>query len=398
MQKIIFLFLFISVVSDGFSQNDPPAVMTKSEEIAKVRRVLLDKFIEDDTLGIMLEMDRLMMLDNNDYLSLYPVEFWLLSYWIGDYDAILFSDKSLRLDSLLGDSNSKNLKIPPQRDYLIPKLVERSTEKKEILLQHIKDSKLTDEEKAFLLLKLRYLLSEDTNQRKSQEDLNQFADDFLTRYPNSEYAEFTRRFIRVKYEITRNGFAYSLYLGKFLFTGNLTDYYRQPSLFGFTMEAIKSNWVCQLNLSVSFSKTKTDMPANKETWPKNSKAIGGQINLSAGKYVIDTKNFAFAPLLGAGIFGLDPNTDTKKDEPDYKGAGIKTTIAGNIGFISDIKIKTKDNRDGSYYAQGTSTTSIRIGYDFIATPLKNKFLDYSGTVHKVTVGIGISSRRIQRVH
>ncbi|MGC4235678.1 MAG: hypothetical protein QM594_22075 [Niabella sp.] len=396
MRKIILLFFLIYVVLDGFTQNVPSAVMTKSEEIAKSRRILLDKFIEDDKLGIMLEMDRLMMLDNNDYLALYPVEFWLLSYWLGDYEAILLSDKSLRVDSL---TNDRNLRIPPQRDYLIPKLFEKSAEKKDTLLQHIKNSKLTEEEKAFMLMKLRYLLSEseDTERKKSREELNLLADDFLTRYPDSEYADFTRRFIRVKYEITRNGFAYSLYLGKFLFSGNLTDYYRHPTLFGFSMEAIKRNWVYQLNLSVGFSKTKTDMPANKETWPQNSKATGGQINLSAGRYIIDTKNFAFAPLLGVGIFGLDPNSNTNK-EPDYKGAGIKTSIAGNIGFISDIKLKTKDNSNSSYYLQGTSTTSIRIGYDFIATPLKNNFLDYSGTVHKVTIGIGISSRRIQRVH
>lgn len=396
MRKIILLFFFISIVLDGFTQNAPSAVMTKSEEIAKSRRVLLDKFIEDDKLGIMLEMDRLLMLDNNDYLALYPVEFWLLSFWIGDYEAILLSDRSLKLDSL---SNDKSLRIPPQRDYLIPKLFEKSAEKKDTLLQHIKSSKLTGEEKAFMLMKLSYLLSESENTegKKSREELNLLADDFLTRYPNSEYADFTRRFIRVKYEITHNGIAYSLYTGKFLFSGNLTDYYRHPTLFGLSMEAIKNNWVYQLNLSIGFSKTKTDMPANKETWPKNSKAIGGQISLSAGRYIIDTKNFAFAPLVGVGIFGLDPNSDTNK-EPDYKGAGIKTSIAGNIGFISDIKLKTKDNSNSSYYLHGTSTTSIRIGYDFVATPLKNKFLDYSGTVHKVTIGIGISSRRIQRVH
>ena len=396
MRKIILLFFFFSVVLGGFAQNNSPAVMTKSEEIAKSRRILLDKFIEDDKLGIMLEMDRLMMLDNNDYLALYPVEFWLLSYWLGDYEAILLSDKSLRLDSL---SNDRTLRIPPQRDYLIPKLFEKSAEKKDTLLQHIKNSKLTEEEKTFMLMKLRYLLSEseNTERKKSREELNLLADDFLTRYPDSEYADFTRRFIREKYEITRNGFAYSLYLGKFLFGGNLTDYYGPPPLLGFSIEAIKRNWVYQLNLSVGFSKTKTDMPANKETWPQNSKATGGQINLSAGRYIIDTKNFSFAPLVGVGIFGLDPNSDTNK-EPDYKGAGIKTSIAGNIGFISDIKLKTKDNSNGSYYMQGTSTTSIRIGYDFIATPLKNNFLDYSGTVHKVTIGIGLSSRRIQRVH
>ncbi|MCO5237508.1 MAG: hypothetical protein M9933_14710 [Chitinophagaceae bacterium] len=47
----------------------------------------------------------------------------------------------------------------------------------------------------------------------------------------------------------------------------------------------------------------------------------------------------------------------------------------------------------------TSTvSSIRIGYDYIGTPLKNNFIHYSGTVHRVTVGIGFTQRQVKRVY
>lgn len=390
-RKIILFFLLVAFFINGFSQNNNAAHITKSEEIAKARRILLDKFIENDKLGIMLEMDRLMLLDSKDYLALYPIEFWLLSYWISDYQPILASLKDLKFDSL----PDKSIRIPPQEDYLIAKLIEKCTEQEDTLLRHIENSKLTGEEKDFLIIGMKYFLGANTSQNNKQEVFNALADNFLDQYPGSEYEAFIKKYIRIKYEVTKNGFAYSLYSGKFLFSGNLTEYYKHPTLVGFTLEVIHNNWVYQLNLGVGFSKTKKDMLSNNEVWPQNSKAIGGMISLSAGKYIFDSKRFAIAPLAGIGIFGLDPNSDTNK-EPDYKGAGIKTTIAGNIGFISDLKLRTKDFINGDYFSQGTSTTSLRIGYEYIVTPLKSRYIDYSGTVHKVTIGVGLSSRRVQR--
>lgn len=336
-------------------------------------------------------MDRLMMMNDKDYLALYPIEFCLLSYWLNEYTSILNYVK--RPDEA---PDNRTLQIPPERDYLTPKLIEKSTEEKAMLLQNIKNAGRTNEEQAFLLMHIEYLLPGNSSELATQDKLNKLADEFLTRYPSSEYAGFARQFIRVKYKVSNNGFALALHSGKMLFTGNLADYYRHPTLAGLSLDLVKEQWLGQISLTMAFCKTKKEMPVENDVWPKGSRAIGGHVNLVVGKYVIDNRILAFAPLAGIGVFGLDPNTNENKD-PEYKGAGIKTNVAGNLGFIGDIKLKTKDVSSWNY-PLGSSITSLRIGYDFIISPIKNKFIPYSGTVHKITVGIAFAKRRVERVY
>jgi len=346
----------------------------------------------------MLELDRITMLEDDDYIALYPVEFWLLSYWLGDYEVILSSCKNLNKDSLAPYKNQKIIRIPPQQDYLAPKLLEKSLASKDSLIQQINAAPLSEEDKSFLHLNLAFLLPEEAAPESHQEALNQMADNFLTRYPGSDYADFTREFVRIQYKETRNGGSYSFYTGKFLFTGNLTDYYKQPTFFGLAFDIVRNNWIYQLNIAISFTKTKTDLPSDNDIWPKHSKALGGYANLAVGKYIVDTKTLALAPLAGIGIFGLDPNTNNE-DANKFKGAGIKTGIAGSIGFTGDLKFKPKENNYNNfsaYYGRQSNVTSLRFGYEYIATPLKNKYVDYSGTVHKITLGIAFSTRRLQR--
>ncbi|MCH5719113.1 hypothetical protein [Niabella hibiscisoli] len=293
---LFFLILAIEPVVLG-QKNDakPAAVHSRSLDISRSRSILLDKFLEKDQLGVMLELDRITMLEDDDYIALYPIEFWLLSYWLGDYEVILSSCKNLNTDSIAQYKNQKTIRIPPQQDYLAPKLLEKSLTSKDSLINQINAAYLSEEEKGFLRLNLAYLLPEQSTPERHQEVLNQMSDDFLTRYPGSDYADFTREFVRIQYKETRNGGSYSFYTGKFLFTGNLTDYYKQPTLFGLAFDIVRNNWIYQLNIAISFTKTKTEMTSDNDIWPEKSKALGGYANLALGKYLIDTKTLALAP-------------------------------------------------------------------------------------------------------
>lgn len=399
MKPILLIFFSIVLMQVGLAQRNntrPYPVDSRSVQISKSRSLLLDRFLEDDQLAVMLETDRIMMLEDDDYIALYPVEYWLLSYWLKDYDVILSSCKYLRLDSLTKEKQS--IRIPPQQDYLSPKLVEKLTASRSSLISQIDIATLTDEEKAFLKLNLTYLLPDKVTQEAQQLELNEMADNFLAQYPNGDYSNFAREFIRVRYEVTRNGGSYFLHLGKFLFTGKMADYYKQPTFVGFGFDIVRNNWIYELDIAINFSKTRTDMPSDNELWPKNSKAIGGYAKLALGKYVLDTKNLALAPLAGIGIFGLDPNNNSE-DANKYKGAGIKTGLAGSVGLTGDLKFKPKENNYnsfGNYYGRQNNITSLRFGYEYIATPLKNKYVDYSGSVHKLTLGVAFSTRRLKR--
>lgn len=393
----IWLFLCLITLMNGYGQNDTDILdpgSTRSEEITKSRRVLLDKFLESDRLGIILEMDRLMTLEDNDYTALYPVEFWLLSYWLEDYKPVLASVRQLDVGEGL---QNKQIKIPPQRDYLTAKLFEKSNEEKQKILQGIKLSTLSEEEKELLSMHVEYLLFDGTDQKNNQELLNRLADHFLTQYPNSEYNAFVKKYIRIKYVVSDDGYAFYFFSGKILFGGNLTDYYKNPTLAGLSFEGLRSKWLYQLNLTFAFCKTKIEMPVRDDLWPQGSKAIGGHVDLAVGRQVVNNKIFSLAPLAGVGVFGLDPNTNANK-EPDYKGGGIRTNIAGRVGFVTDVKLSSgKQVVNGLFHQYiSSSAPSIRIGYDYILTPLKNNFIELSGSVHRIIVGIGISQRKVKR--
>ena len=391
-KKLILLLISVIFLVKGYSQES-----TKSTEIAKSRTVLMDKFIENDKLGVMLEMDRLMMYENDDYMALYPLEFWLLSYWLSEYSSILSTTKVTAVDSI---SNHSKIRIPPPKDFLGVKLVEKLTAEQGDINQRISSAKLSDEEKLFLKMNLAFILSTDNNEN-SQNELNILADQFLAQYPVSEYSEFTKQYIRVKYELSSTGGGVSIYSGKFLFTGELPNYYTHPTSLGLSFDFVKNNWLYQLNLAIGLGKTKTDMATQNQIWPEGSKTIGGYVNLAFGKYLINKKHLAIAPIIGVGVFGLDPNTNTNETDL-YKGGGIKTKLAGSVGFTGDVLFWSKKSTEYNYFTgynsgNNQSATSIRFGYEYIASPMKGQFIDYSGTVHKITVGIGFIGRRKQRV-
>lgn len=399
MRKMILLCLFTALFSNIRGQDDryiPNPDRTKSEEITQTRTRLLDRFLEKNRIGIILERDKLLTLDDQDYLTLYPVEFWLISYWLEDYGAVLSTVIGDEADS----SSHQTFKIPPGRDYLMLKLMEKSNEEKAEILRGINISDdLSSEEKAFLSLHFSFLLDRDGGDGAENEKFNQLSDAFLERYPDSKYAGFIRQHIRVRYAVAKDALIISLFSGKFLFTGNLPVYYTQPTLIGLTLEGLRNSWLYQLNMSVGFGRTKKDMPANNDVWPGGSKAIGGHIDVAFGREFVLGKYINMSPLVGAGIFGLDPNTNSNR-EPDYKGGGIKTNIAGRAGFIADIKFRPDDIALDRYnrYSMSYAIPSFRIGYDFIATPLKNNFIHYNGTVHRITLGIGIAQRTLKRVY
>lgn len=393
----ILFFLCLITLMSGYGQNDTDILdpgSTRSEEISKSRRVLLDKFLESDRLGIILEMDRLITLEDNDYTALYPVEFWLLSYWLEDYMPVLASVRQLDAEK---EVQNRQIKIPPQRDYLTAKLFEKSNDEKKKILQGITLSTLSEEEKELLRMHVEYLLSDGADQKNNQELLNRLADHFLTQFPNSEYNGFVKKYIRIKYLVSDDGYAFYFFSGKILFGGNLTDYYKNPTLAGLSFEGLRSKWLYQLNLTFGFCRTKREMPVRDGLWPKGSKATGGYADVAIGRQMVNNKTFFLAPLAGIGVFGLDPNTNANK-EPDYKGGGIKTHIAGRVGFVTDIKLGSgKQVVDGFFHQYiASAIPSVRIGYDYILTPLKNDFTEFSGSVHRIIVGIGISQRKIKR--
>ncbi|WP_018628531.1 hypothetical protein [Niabella aurantiaca] len=379
---------------------------TRSEAIAKARTVLLDKFIEKDLRHVKVVKDYLTGMQDEHYLTLYPQELLLLSYWTHEYEDVLSFVKeavpgngALPGEIAVTADSRKTTPIPPKADYLAIRLAEQTRQDTDSLVAGIRRTSHTNEEKDFLALFLQYLVSTAYGPANNeQQSLNDGADALLNRYPSGSYNTFTRQYIRVRYAPADNGYAISLHSGKFLFTGNLRDYYTHPTLAGLSIDFFDRKWIYQLDLICGFNKSKKDMPVGSAIWPGGSKATSGDVHLAAGRYLVSNRVAAIAPYAGIGIFGLDGNYNVNT-HPEYKGTGIKTTISGVLGVFADLKLKTA--AAASYFTNSPGmmqTTFLRFSYGYIATPLKNNFVDYSGAVHRITVGIGIKGSSKKRVY
>lgn len=399
MKKVILVTLIILAGITSYAQNDSSKNVVrmvsepKSEMIAKSRRILLDQFVEKNFYGVMSEMEYLMNLDDEDYIALYPQEFWLLSYWMKDYQSILRTVESP--ESAI--ANPKIKRIPPQNDYLTIKIIEKTKESESSLIDDIAKSSLDAEEKKFLTIHLKFLAEDIGFTHPRQNELNVLADEFLNNYPSGNYSNFVRKYVRVKYEPTSSGLGYSLHAGTLLFTANLKNYFNNPTFIGMGIDALRSKWLFQLNIGFAIGKTKSDMPVNDVIWPSGSKTFGGHIDLAAGYCVVNNEKIGIAPFASVGIFGLPSNANMDK-QPELKEAGIKTNVAGTFGFMTDIKLKTKtENNLYQFTGPSANTTSLRLTYGYIATTERNKYVDLSGSVHKITLGIGIMGRKHKRV-
>lgn len=379
--------------TDSTQIHNPVSVEFKSQAIEKSRRMLLDQFIENNMYGVMTEVNYLMGLDDENYIALYPQEFWLLSYWMKDYTAIL---KTIATpDSVM--IHSKVKRIPPANDYLTTKLIEKSKDKESLLIDDISNAILTKEEKDLLIIALKYLNESLGYIHPKQEELNLLADQFLNNYSSSPYGGFVKKYIRMKMEPTNFGTGYTIHAGTLLLSGNAKEYFKNQTVIGFGVDALHNKWLFQLNVAFAFGKTIADMPVADVTWPTGSKTFGGHIDLAAGYYLLDQHKFSMAPYVSVGLFGLPSNADFEKN-PELKEAGIKTNIAGTIGFITDFKLSNKQkNVYSMYWNSVTQTIALRLTYGYLLTPERNKYTDLSGSIHKITLGIAIMSRKNKRV-
>ena len=105
MIKTLFSLTLILASTSLFGQNDSlkneilDYSNTKTELISKGRTLLLDKFLEGDYSKVKEIKNYLINdVENDDYLVLYPAEYWMILYWTQEYKELLNSIQNLDSD------------------------------------------------------------------------------------------------------------------------------------------------------------------------------------------------------------------------------------------------------------------------------------------------------------
>lgn len=351
---------------------------TKSVLISKGRALLLDRFLEGEINEVKKIKDYLINdVENQDYVAFYPAEYWTLLFWTKEYDELLY--RVSKYDSIKIVEFRK--KIKPQQDFLSLKVKNKSIDSLNILESNIQKSELSSENKDFLKLTLKGLISNSENSLITQDTINLLSDSFLNKYPNSKHEKFIRKYIRHKRIQSKWGFGYEFFSGYGLLTGDLKNNFKNNIPIGVAFDLSYKKFNLYLRDYIGFSRTKNDISYDAGVWDKNSQVRVIIPEASVGYKVLDNKHITFAPF--AGISGTIISATEHDIEIDGNLDNVeKSTISYTAGLNLDIKLKKKQNRyESSYWFM-----RVRYGYTF--PQYDNKYIGYSGNMHYITIGFG----------
>lgn len=398
MRNFSLFILVLLLAVPGFGQNDSiqQEILnyseSKTELISKGRRFLLEKFLGGDMEKVKQIKDYLVQeVQNEDYLALYPGEHWLILYWTGEHEELL------PLLSSFGEEEMAELqkKIKPNHDMLYDKLTEKSRNSLAQLQASVLDSELKDEDYDFLLLYLKFLLTDPAEPEREQNRINQLANVFLSTYPNSKYEKVIRNNIRYVLVPSRWGADFEFFTGYGYFTDALSDHYQNNIPIGIAFDFEYDKFTLFLRNYIGFSFTRKDRPFNGGVWKEDSQVRVYLPEASLGYAVVNSRKLKISPFAGIGSTSISATEYDLQREPDLEQVELDFTTTYMAGVNLDIKLNWGADTPPLHYA-AYSYWFLRLRYAYSRPQFQSHYPAFSGDMHYLTVGIGALYRGAKR--
>jgi len=387
MKKIVITIIFTAVTLHAFSQIDSIAKQilnysdSKSVIISRARNLLLDKFLEND-IDKVREVKNYLIKNGEDenYIAFYPVEYWYILYWTGDYEELSSSIKAF--DSTVVASFYS--RVHPFEDVLIAQLRLKTREHTQKIIAQIQGAAIDDETKSFLLLNFDSLTMKDES---FQDALNIQADNFLKAYPETEFKDFVNKYIKIRYvpKNWRTTLEFFLASGYCMLTGELNNNYTNNILpLGFSMDICYKR--VELNLRFSFvnNKMKRDFDYSAGVYEKDSSMQIFFPEASFGFAALQSERLKLTPFAGIGVVSIRVPPESSKKNPELKELS-KSAFSYNVGASIDIKL----GKMGYRFRPTPSGGFIRIRYGYSMPQFSSKYDGMSGGVHQISIGYGV---------
>jgi hypothetical protein len=386
LRNLLLLFFFFTFAishaqSDSLQQEILNYEGTKSQIISSGRSLLLDKFIEED-LNKVKEIKGYLIneVENDDYLAIYPGENWLLLYWTREYEELI--DVIIAFDENALEKLGQQIK--PEYDMLYAKIQQKTYIDKPVLKWEIERSNLSSADQDFLLLFLEYLLSNPEDPQNEQERINNLADNFIAKHPESNYVGYIKENIRFRYVSSNWGLAFEFFSGYGLFTGNLSENFKNNVPMGVAFDVEYKKWTLYLRNYIGFSSNIEDRSFNGGVWEKDKQVRIYLPEASLGYTVVDNKRLKISPFAGIASTSVGPTESDIEQNPGVEDAGLDFTTTYTGGFNLDYKL----NWGTGLLAPNSPKYSywfIRLRYGFAAPQFGQ---EYSGGMHYISIGLG----------
>ena len=406
MRKLFITLILTITTVQLFSQIDSVERQilnyenSKSVIISKGRGMLLDKFLEND-MDKVREIKKYLIEKGEDenYIALYTAEYWLILYWTNEYEELQKSIKKFNLNPTVqyqiypsyvrGYYTSRpDTRISPLPDMLYNKLLLYSKEKEDEIISWIYAATIDMEKKEFLRLNFESLIKKSNSY---QDTLNMMVKSYLEVFPESEYNDYIRHYIKYKYVLGDWGSAFEVFAGYSFLTGGLNDIYNDNVLGGGAIDIYYKRFEFVMRMFGGSLRMKKDIEYSTGFYPKDSTMSVFIPELSFGYATFENHRIKLAPFVGIGGLFIHASSTKRKEIPELKELSI-SAFAFNLGASFDIRLGKKS--EYKYYPNSFDGF-IRIRYNF-CLPIFSDKNDISGRMHTITIGIGMFAKDLKR--
>ena len=391
MRKLFITLVIMFLVLRAFSQVDSVEKQilsygnSKSVIISQGRSLLLDKFIERDMDKVREIKDYLIEKgEDENYIALFPVEYWLILYWTNEYEEL--SHNIVAFDSTR--IASYRTRIRPAQDMLYQRLLSQSRENAQAITNQLQNANIGIEMKSFLQLNFESLMM---SEESFQDTLNIQAENFLKSFPDTEYRNFIKQHIEYRLVPKNWGLATEFFSGYGIFTGTLSNNYTNNIPIGIAFDICYKKFELYLRIYIGFNKTKKDFEYSTGVYEKRSSTLVLLPEASLGYAALDNDRFKFSPFAGIGGLHICPPFGKTDKEPELNEVSI-SAFTYNLGLNFDIKFGGK----GHLFCPKSSYSFLRIRYGYSIANFSKKYDGMSGGTHSITIGFGGISRGLKR--
>jgi hypothetical protein len=362
---------------------------TDLEILAKSRKLILQK-IKDNKIA---EVQDVIIYLNNKFDGRYVIKFWdvekyLLGYIIGDLDLVL----EARTD--INRSNEDiNQMIQPPRDLMVNKLENYCRQNIARIQDSIEGSNKEEYEKEFLRLFIKYILGpadrSTQDDMEFQKELNQLADEYLTRNAYSPYNPIVREYIRVVYKSSDWGYGFDFHTGYLQLKDNIQSYFKDMLPLGVAFEGSYKDLSAYLRLTFAVAGKVKKSFEHHGIWREGLKMGLGIPELSCGYNLLGNSSGKLVPFAGISYVEFSPpEIERKKAGNDVKLGYFSYVYGVNL----DWKIGSMPQRLSSPNELFYFIVKFRISCNRCFDPSKIT----SGTIINFNIGIGGYGRKYHR--
>ena len=381
MKKFLLLLFAINIFLNSWAQTDMMKEIISFSDTTEMmirngRKLVVEKTISGNHSGAIETINYLKNNSDEKYVIFYPAEEILISLATRNFQLFLFTARNY---NTLLEGKTKVL----QFESVLPDVHSYLGDEMNFIADELENSSLTDTEKEFVRLYIRYYLNDD--KAKLNNDIRKYQKN----NQKSEYHDFLNELKRLSATGSMN---FCMGYGNEFLVGNISNTFTNHfHILNIEYDGFVNNWYFSAFMGGSISKvfSNANLPVKKKDWihTKDQNVSSLKYGAKVGHSVYKTEKLNLYPYFSIGGYEMNSQSDDFEDDSDEPKNNLTGSFMAGIGASCNFLLKTWDSKY-TYEPLGYFFVRPSVGYDqFIGSKEISKGGDF---YFLLSIGLGLS--------